>query len=158
MRNPALEEHQLDYDWRFAEETAMRLAEFVSSGTNVLLVGCPSLAPVLANNGLSGQLIERNPNYITPDKSFNVVHADLRFASPALVGSGHFSHAFVDPPWYPQELLHWTNFALSQIENGGSVFFTLWPETVRPTARDEHRRILATVSEVGRLEAFGVVS
>jgi hypothetical protein len=158
MRNFSIEEHQLDYDWRFAEETGVRLADLANSAGSVLLIGCPSLAPILSGRGRRGQLIERNPNYVSNDKNFNVVYADLRFERPVLVGAGRFACAFVDPPWYPQELLHWTNFGLSQIENGGAVFFSLWPASVRPTALDEHRQILGAMSKVGRLEQLGTVS
>jgi hypothetical protein len=158
MGSLPLEEHQLDYDWRFTEETAGRLADMASSASNVLLVGCPSLAPVLAISGLSGDLIERNPNYIGEESSFSAVHADIRFQTLPLEGASRFSHAFVDPPWYPQELLHWTNFALARVEDGGKVYFTLWPESVRTTAPDEHRRVLGAISGVGQLEQLGVVT
>jgi hypothetical protein len=158
MKNPLIEEHQLDYDWRFSEETAMRLANLANSAGDVLLMGCPSLVRLLVDRGRSGQLIERNPNYISEDKNFDVIHADLRFSAPSLVGVRRFSCAFMDSPWYPQELLHWSNFGLSQIEDGGTVFFTLWPTYVRPTALDEHDRILAAMSELGQLEQLGDIS
>jgi hypothetical protein len=157
MESRSIEEHQLDYDWRFAEESATWLAAFARSATNVLLLGCPSLAAVLGGLGRQGQVVERNPNYISGAKSFKVSYADLRFDNPAL-GGPSFSHTFVDPPWYPQELLHWTNFGLSRTKMGGSLLFSLWPDSVRPSAQDEHHRILAAMSEVGKLEHLGRVS
>jgi hypothetical protein len=112
----------------------------------------------LGDRGRGGQLIERNPNYVIEDKNFKIAYADLRFERPSLVGEGRFSCAFIDPPWYPQELLHWINFGLTQVETGGGVIFSLWPPSVRPTALDEHRQILGAMSRVGRLEQLGTVS
>jgi hypothetical protein len=155
-RAPTIEEHQLDYDWRFAEASGNELSEYAGSADNVLLVGCPSLAPRLVRRARKVLLVERNPNYACDDESIRVVYADLRFDSPAL--AGHFTQAFVDPPWYPQELLHWINFGLSQIEIGSFVFFSLWPESVRPSAREEHRKILSAMSKVGRLVQLGDIT
>ena len=153
-----IEEHQLDYDWRFSRGSGVQFADYTNPSGNILLVGCPSLAPILGELGCSGQLVERNPNYASGSENFSVVYADLRFDFPVLHESARFNLSIVDPPWYPQELLHWTNFGLSQVEIGGSIFFTLWPESVRPSARSEHRQVLTAMSKVGRLEQFGNVS
>jgi len=136
----------------------VRLAGLANPLGSVLLIGCPSLVPILGGRRRSGQLIERNPNYTSKDQSFKIAYADLRFEHPLLADAGRFSCAFVDPPWYPQELLHWVNFGLSQIERGGTVFFSLWPTSVRPTAQDEHRQILGAMSKVGRIEQIDTIS
>jgi hypothetical protein len=153
-----IEEHQLDYDWRFSRGSGMQFADYANSLSNVLLVGCPSLASILGELGCRGQLVERNPNYVSGSENFSVVYADLRFDVPNLPESGPFNLSIVDPPWYPHELLHWTNFGLSQVVIGGSILFTLWPESVRPNARSEHRQVLTAMSKVGQLEHLGNVS
>jgi hypothetical protein len=153
-----IEEHQLDYDWRFSRGSGVQFADYAKPSGNILLVGCPSLASMLGELGCSGQLIERNPNYVSGSENFSVVYADLRFNFPTLRESGRFNLSIVDPPWYPHELLHWTNFGLSQVEVGGSILFTLWPESVRPSARSEHRQVLTAMSKVGQLEHLGNVS
>ena len=150
--SPPLQEHQLDYDWRFTEDTIARLADHAESADRILLAGCPSLAYVLGKIGRRGQLVERNPNYGDVGENFSVVYADLRFDYPMLQEAGQYDQSFIDPPWYPQELLRWVNFGLSQLRQGGALLFTLWPESVRPSARDEHRQILKAMSDVGRLE------
>ena len=42
----------------------------------MLLIGCPSLVPILSDRGQSGRLIERNPNNAPIDPNFEAVYAD----------------------------------------------------------------------------------
>ena len=66
MKQPAMEElirpdpHPLDYDWRFTDETSMRIADRFFQGDYVLILGCPSIALRL-NKDVRYTLIDRQP-------------------------------------------------------------------------------------------------
>jgi hypothetical protein len=68
-----------------------------------------------------------------------------------------YDFCVVDPPWYPQEFLSWMNTGLSMTKVNGTVLFTLWPTSVRPSAEKEHQAIFEALSTVGTIEALGNV-
>lgn len=121
----------------------------------ILLLGCPSLVATLGHLGRRGSLIERNPNYLSPSDGFDVINIDLRFGMPKLAGEYRYDLCVIDPPWYLHEFIRWMNIGLSQINLGGSILFSLWPETVRPSAKHEHSSIFEALSGVGRVETIG---
>jgi len=105
----------------------------------------------------SGLLIERNPYHVPTDK-FSLVRADLRFYAPRQKFAGAFDATIFDPPWYPDEFLTWARLALSYTRQGGSIFFLLWPEDTRPTAKAEHAKMFQALEAVGSLQFLGTIN
>lgn len=134
------EPHQLDCDWRFSPQSQTEIAERLAGAKSVALLGCPTVAAPLERSGQGGILIERNPNY-EKIRGFEIVRADLRFYSINEQMVGAFDAVLADSPWYVDELLRWVDVGLSLAKLGGSVFFILWPESTRPTAREERESI-----------------
>jgi hypothetical protein len=148
--------HQLDYDWRFSDYSAARIAGEARSTGHILLLGCPTLVAPLEKLERKGALVERNPNY-TPTSGFRLIRVDLRFEQPEAPHELSYDLCVVDPPWYPQEFLSWMRTGLSMIRLGGAVLFTLWPPSVRPSTSSEHYTIFKALSAIGTVEELGSV-
>lgn len=129
------EPHALDYDWRFSPQSAERLCECLAEDSNVLLLGCPTLRPLL---GERATLVDWNPLH-QPD-----VCADLR-RTKQLPMNHQFDEAVLDPPWYPEYLDRWLRLAGQHVRIGGSIHSVLWPSTTRPDAEHERDDVLATL-------------
>ncbi len=148
--------HQLDYDWRFSNSSAAKIAGEAKSAGQVLLLGCPTLVAPLEQLERRGALVERNPNYM-PTAGFKLIRVDLRFEQPEASHELPFDLCVVDPPWYPPEFLSWMKTGLSMIRSGGTVLFTLWPLGVRPSSSSEHCTIFKALSAIGTVDALGSV-
>lgn len=155
--NEPFEPHQLDFDWRFDQESRALVAKYVNNQDRVLLLGCPSLMETLSKNVGGGHLFERNPSHLAIG-GFGVTHCDLRFPETIPLLGEAFDLAILDAPWYPDDLISWLGTALSLIRIGGSVFFVLWPESTRPGAKDEHQHIFSMLGLRGEVNFLGNVS
>lgn len=149
--------HQLDYDWRFSSTSLYAISEQIPRCENLLLIGCPSLIPVAEPKASAGLLIERNP-YHSGSAKFTTLRADLRYHRPRTNLRNSFDVTVFDAPWYPAEFLRWSSFALSYTKPGGLIFFVLWPEDTRPTAKQEIEKLTQRLDAVGKLRSLGVVS
>lgn len=155
-RAGSFQPHQLDYDWRFSNLSAARIAGEAKSAGQILLLGCPTLVAPLEQLDRRGALVERNPNYM-PTTGFKLIRADLRFERPEDSHDPSYNLCIIDPPWYPQEFLSWMKTGLSMIQPGGAVLFTLWPLGIRPSSSSEHRAIFEALSAIGPIEELGNV-
>ena len=149
--------HQLDFDWRFTDSSIFAISERIGRCENLLLIGCPSLMETSYSKISAGLLFERNPNR-APVEKFRVIRDDIRFYEARSHYSGLFDTAVVDAPWYPNEFLCWIKLALAYTKRGGSILFVLWPETTRPTSKEEHHFIFSVLNKIGDIKALGTVS
>jgi hypothetical protein len=53
--------HPLDFDWRYAQGTAMRLASLLENSEPVLCIGAPNVARLLEDRGVDVTLVDRQP-------------------------------------------------------------------------------------------------
>jgi hypothetical protein len=149
-QSSSYEPHPLDYDWPFRDETIDPVAGLIGAKSNpIVLMGLGSLERTLRNRGAVVKLFDRNPA---------IQHAtlvDFETTTKAVTrGSAlQITHPMVllDPPWYVRDLLIWLNFAISTFDDVSILYFSLWPELVRPSASHERELILE------RLEMFGSV-
>jgi hypothetical protein len=136
--------HPLDFDWRYAEDTAMQLASILESCAPVLCIGAPTVARLLEDRGTDVTLLDRQPFQ-------NVgrhLALDVREFEPDRV----YQVALVDPPWYPVFLRSWTRTAACAVGFGGTVLVSAWPEITRPRARAELDAVLTEIGEWGDVE------
>src|SRR5205814_2540049 len=56
-----------------------------------------------------------------------------------------------DAPWYLDDLVRWLTIASHVCRSGGELLFPLFPEWIRPTARNERFTILDLASQIGRV-------
>jgi hypothetical protein len=133
--------HPLDFDWRFEEATVHRICAMLSPGKTVLALGAPSVARRLEQLGCDVMLIDRQPK-LGVSRHF-VAEIEL-LVNP--VASG-YDVAIVDPPWYPDSLVHWATYAANCVRVGGTVLTSAWPAWARPTAEHQLNKVIATMSD-----------
>jgi hypothetical protein len=132
--------HPLDFDWRFEQATVDRLCSMLAGGKRVLALGAPSIARRLERISCDVMLLDRQPEF---GLSRHIV-ADIDLLVHPISG---FDTAIVDPPWYVDNLVHWTMYAASCVGPGGTVLSSAWPASARPGADDELNHAIATMSE-----------
>lgn len=151
--------HPLDYDWRFDEGTANRLANdlIANSGSSlpVVLLGAPSVfvtisqtvstPPCILLDRCAKRILALNPHLPT---QLELVSHDL--LSPDLWKSNRKGNvALADPPWYVEHYVGYlANASLSVVLNG-QVFLSLFPLTTRPDAPSERDSIITMASSMG---------
>jgi hypothetical protein len=125
------EPHQLDFDWRFSEETTNNLAELLSHHARVLILGAPSVASILERADSSDVLlIDRQPL----QTNGNHLALDPGRAQPLGL---HFDTALIDGPWYPTIYRRWITWAARHLNPDGEIIASLWLESTRPNASKE---------------------
>ena len=137
------EPHPLDYEWRFASDTTARLAARLAAGSHrVAVLGAPTVHQQLLSMGCRSTLFDRNPLHA---RAFGntFVCGDL-IETPGRVRR-RFPVIFMDFPWYPDVANAWLRFAMRVIEPGGSLFLSMWPDLIRPTALDERDELLSSL-------------
>ncbi len=130
--------HPLDFDWRYDQETADRLAEMVRGAGPIIALGVPSVARLLDREMFDVTLVDRQPlqgvrnHIVAPVEDFSSV--------------AEFRTAVVDPPWYPRQLRNWTRVAARAVGVGRTVFVSVWPDYTRPCGTHELASVLAGIS------------
>ncbi|AEH38579.1 class I SAM-dependent methyltransferase [Halopiger xanaduensis] len=149
-REPEL--HPLDFEWYFTAETTTAIATTVaeSAAGPVLCLGAPTVAFTLAERGVPVTLVDRNELIET---RFAPRYDTLTFANrdigERLALEETHSVAFFDPPWYPDDTAAWLHRAATNVAQGGRIYFVLFPPLVRPAARAQRERLLATAEQLG---------
>jgi hypothetical protein len=143
-----LRPHQLDFDWRFTQQTAYELS-LLCAGRPTLLIGCPTVGEAMGSRSSQAVLLDRQPA-VTCKFSGRFVQADVR-GNPD-VQLSRFDRVIFDSPWYPDDLLIWLDFALSHSKVGAEIYFTMWPDHTRPSASMEAEAIINQASLRGVVE------
>lgn len=143
--------HPLDYEWLFDQETINFLTEWINDRSAVL-IGLPKLASHL--RGFT--LIERNPFALIRLPTL-LGRGQVEIADIAAVDTTSIQTKEVvafDPPWYLGETLLWLARAVAMVKLGGYIGFSLFPEGLRPAARNERQLILSAAESVGHVEVY----
>ena len=136
--------HLLDFDWRYAQATAMQLASILEGLEPVLCIGAPNVARLLEDRGVDVTLVDRQP--------FQNVRRQLALEVCDFEPDRTYRAALVDPPWYPAFLRDWTRVAARALGSNGTVLVSVWPETTRPRAGTELDAVLNEIAEWGEVE------
>jgi len=152
------EPHLANYEWRFDEETAIRLADWLPKDGRVACLGSPTLFHHLLCRRADAALFERNPYLVGslrtswPAASFQQI--DLRFPVPQQL-RGCFDTVFADPPWYLEHTLAWLSRATELASPQGAwVFLCLFPRLARPTARRDFAKLISVMRQFGSPEVI----
>ncbi|MXG88419.1 hypothetical protein [Nocardioides flavescens] len=146
--------HPLLYEWYFTGHGAEVVAEHArGAGSRWLTVGTPSVASALVGTPGSLALIDANdavtlrfPNLVgAAQVLIGEVAAVIGRALPSDV-------VIVDPPWYLADVQRWLSLASQQVDSGGTIITTLFPELTRPSAGRERDNLLAACQRLGRVE------
>jgi Probable N6-adenine methyltransferase len=151
----APEPSPIDFDWRFDERTASRLADVLIGDSNrrVLCVGTPTVYGAITGRGGSAFLIDRNP-LLTPNLApgtFLINDLSTVDGLAALIDC-QFDAAIIDPPWYPEAYDLWLSRTLPLLRSRAEVFVIMFRRFTRPRAREERAELLK------RFQSFGHVS
>ncbi len=153
--------HPLDYDWRFAPQTAESLSarciELAPAGSEIVLLGAPSLVPpiVSASGHALGQgvtLIDgsaamtRAVRQAFPGASVSCL--DL-VAGPEMARNRSAGVVMADPPWYPEYMTAFMWAAVRLCRPGGHVLMSLPAIGTRPGIEAQRAELLALVESWG---------
>jgi hypothetical protein len=150
------EPHPADYEWRFTNATANSIALWLNKpDKNFACFGAPSVFLHLRRLGARSSLFDNNPilpRHLPARDRAQVFTANL--AAPLgemsnLIAAERFDAVVLDPPWYLDHTLRWLDNALQVVKVGGVLMLTLFPELVRPRAREEREKILSALKLIG---------
>jgi hypothetical protein len=147
--------HPLEYDWRFAAETAANLVEHLApvtvAGDTIGYLGAPA-AFAKATHALPDRdhvLIDRSTRWPRPPSDrCRIISIDLlRDPLPTL----ELAAAVLDPPWYREyhETFVWA--AAMLLRRGGLALVSFPPPTMRPGVAAERAGILQNAARAGLL-------
>lgn len=148
------EPNPVDFDWRFDQRTALRLAETLIGASNreVLCVGAPTVYGAIQSLGGKGFLIDRNPllaRNLTPG---TYCIADISTEEMLDLQFGHkFDAAIIDPPWHPEAYGLWLARTQPLLRAGADVFVTMFRRFTRPGALEERAHLLERFEKLGRV-------
>lgn len=147
--------HPLDYDWRFAPETAealgARCLELAAAGSEIALLGAPSLVPPLARAGRHalGQGVTLVDGSAAMTRAVrqafpgtNVACLDL-VCGPEVARTRSAGVVLADPPWYPEQTTAFLWAAGCLCRTGGYVLVSLPAIGTRPGLEAERAGLRA---------------
>jgi len=143
------EPHPIDYDWRFDDKSAMKLANYCfTKRSNILCVGTPSVFKYLINRNCHITLIDRNPhicNYYSKI-SDDIINIDfMQYNKKSIL----FDTIIMDPPWYTNVIKSWLLKSLKFSKVGTRIILPIIPKLVRPSANFERTDIFNLMNEIG---------
>lgn len=147
--------HPLDYDWRFAAgaaHTILRACQrFAGDMERVLLLGTPSLVPVLRSNGFQGRLTVRDLDsslikYLNRAYPDVVIHEALGEPNPDL---DQHDVVIADPPWYPEYMTRFLDLSATALKVGGILALSCPPSGTRAGVSQEMDRLTSYAEHIG---------
>lgn len=148
--------HPLDFDWRFTEETAVRLLEKLARLCRprnlVALLGTPSVHMLANRRGIADRFVLFDGNHSLADNPTSslpregVYLCDLLGDVPNLPS---FQAVLADPPWYVEQAAGFLRFASQICDTGGTILLSFAPEGAKPEIADQRQRIIAEAGRVG---------
>lgn len=136
--------HPLDYDWRFTNKTAERLAEFCVNG-KTLSIGVPTVAEILSNKGGKVILVDSHP----VQNLYNHKLIDVNSSAPL---QDSYNYVVMDPPWYLDVYYRWLSWAANSAGVGAKIFLSIWPDNTRPLAISEKNELFEWVFKWAEIE------
>jgi hypothetical protein len=148
--NSPPESHPLDFDWRFTPTTVEEIRGLMLTDVPTIAVGAPSIARRFEQLGQNVLLVDRQPLQGVS----NHLVAEIGTSLPNL---GHFAQAVIDPPWYPEELQSWVAWTANIVGKNGTIFVSIWPNSVRPTGHSEALSFVKWARSWAELETLSVI-
>lgn len=143
------EPHPLDFDWRFTIDTASRINALISPNSRSLLIGAPTVAITCDLAGQNVMLIDRQPQ-------IGVRHHICLDIYETPTRRRNFVSALIDPPWYFDDFRYWISWAANTLDKHGMLFTSMWPDTARPTAKDEKESLFSWIRNWATIEKVDV--
>ena len=146
--------HPLDYEWRFTDETVIRLTKYSlwlsNPGDTICLLGVPSIYRLVNHNRLNRKFFLFDKN--TVDQEVAVEYCTL---IPCDLGDYHMAHnsiakvVLMDSPWYPEYNRAFLWNASKICERNGLILMITPKEGTRPNIKKEWQDILNYSKQVG---------
>jgi hypothetical protein len=146
----------VDYDWRFDQRTAIRLAEALIGPSNreVLCLGAPTVYGAIQSLGGKSFLVDRNPLLTRNLVSGTYCIADISTEEELDLHVGRkFDVAVIDPPWHVEAYDLWLARTLPLLRTGAEVFVAMFRKFTRPGGLDERAQLLQRFEKIGRVSA-----
>lgn len=153
----APEANPVDFDWRFDDRTAKKLAQLLAGNSNreVLCVGAPTVYDAIIKNGGKAFLIDRNPLLAQTLAAGTFLIDDLS-ANDCAHLTQRFDVALIDPPWYPEAYDLWLSRTLPLLRSRAELFVVVFRRYTRPSAPQQRERLLTRLERIGRLSFLDV--
>lgn len=146
--------HPIDFDWRFAPETADSLAADMQAQSNcsasVVVLGAPTLFMALCNRKVGATLVDQNRlvgERLSRLGYQDVVQGDL--FDPLSVKGLRAKVVMADPPWYLDYYEAFLCRASEILELDGILYLSVLPWLTRPTAVDDRLGLIKMAADMG---------
>lgn len=149
-------------EWRFTTATALAIVDLLNGAAGrdgeILLLGTPSLAPVVERAGHTGLHIDISHEHTSALRSrlTDVTARQLDLLQPLTHGglpTARFAAAVADPPWYPWELTAFIHAASRALRPGGLLVVVGPDRATRPSAADDMDQLLEAAAAAGLVPA-----
>ncbi|GGG59548.1 hypothetical protein [Hymenobacter glacieicola] len=154
--------HPADYDWRFDEDTVLKLADKLTTeaqGGNIALFGTKTVFLPLYKQGQAVTLFNKSKAILDDLRSAGytqgLMECDLALPLPLYRNS--YRVVLADPPWYLDyyRAFLWRAAELLTVE--GTLYLSVLPELTRPGAKAERMLLLEAAAEAGMVLTDQVV-
>jgi hypothetical protein len=148
--------HPLDFDWRFSAEAGLRILdvcrEVAGEAEHMVLLGTPSLLPVVRARGLRSHVTFLDSNDATID-CLGPLYPEVRMVKCAL-GSDPVPDlcstvVIADPPWYPEYMADFIQASAVVLKLGGLLLLSCPPAGTRPGISREMCDLLSAAEALG---------
>jgi hypothetical protein len=147
--------HPLDYDWRFSDQTVVRLLadceRTTKPGQTVVLLGVPTVLRAAHERVFDRRVVlldasETTVDLLTTATGGNALKCDLLVDPlPEIMANCVIG----DPPWYPDEMGAFLWAAAKICRVGAYILMSVPPIGTRPTIESERSEIFAWAEQLG---------
>jgi hypothetical protein len=151
--------HPLDYDWRLSEDSVEAAARILASAAGhgrACLVGAPTVFRCFVEeDGLAGgadlydfslDTIRAFETLSADDGKYAAFLSDARYDLPHTSG---YSAAFLDPPWYLDDIVAFLQFASAGCAIGSTVYVSMPGLRTRPGVQEERDFAASVMRDLG---------
>jgi len=147
------EPHLIDFDWRYDDQTASKIANFsIKLGNDICCLGTPSVYRELINSNKHIFLIDKNPFICDFFKNYNagqIINIDIMSINSII---RKYDVIIMDPPWYLSYIRSWLSKALDMVRSNGVIILTIFPKFIRPNAIKERKNLFQLLNKIGTYE------
>src|SRR5205814_1871676 len=136
----------------FDRAMAERVAARIPRNADTLLIGTPTVAAAMARSGRYSELVDVSPHVVQRFPELSDARVRQCRIEDYRIGLSDPDVIVLDPPWYPGTTRTWLLVAHALTNVGSIIYFSLFPDKIRPAAREQRARLLALARSIGKIE------